>query len=155
LLPGGDVSLTFPTHADGTPKGLTLVTGERERKGPRLHVSQVGLRSEGAKLPWKAACGSPDGDHLWGSLVRGSTRPVPADCRPGLLSVTALEIGKDQLTVALAGSAFVTDTNAPATARWWSWATANPVLSVVMILLMTAIGRWFWKTASGNTQFPG
>lgn len=156
LLPGGDLSLAFPSHPDGTPKGLTLAPGERERTGLRLRTREIGIRSEGAQSPWKSACAAPSGDHLWSALVRRSTIPAGPDCSAEpLLAVTALGISKDRISVDLAGSAYVTDASAPVTARWWSWATANPLLGMVLLLLMGGIGRWFWKTVTGNEKFPG
>jgi hypothetical protein len=156
LLPGGDVSLAFPSHPDGTPKGLTLAPGQRERTGLRLRLREIGIGSEGARRPWKSACAAPAGDHLWSALVRRSTTPAGSDCSAEpLLAVTALGISKDRISVDLAGSAYVTDASAPVTARWWSWATANPLLGMVFLLLMGGIGRWFWKTVTGNEKFPG
>lgn len=153
ILPGGSLSLTFPTYADGTPKGLTVDLGTEERMGPRLWLRQAGIVADDTTRPRLAACAAPPGAQLWPVLLRTSAAIEARDCTADrMLAATALDIGKDTLTLSLAGSAYLVDADQPTTARWWQWIRDNPILGSLVGLAFTALVGAMWRGLGGRAR---
>lgn len=150
VVPGGSLSLTFPTYADGTPKGLSIDVGAQDRIGPRLWLGRAAIVADGTVRPRLSACAAPPGTQLWSALLRASAAVRPQDCAADhTLAATALEIGKDTLTLSLAGSAYLFDADQPTTARWWQWIRDNPILGSLVGLAFTTLVGAMWRGLGG------
>lgn len=140
---GGTLSIELPAFPDGTPSGVVTWLGavREQQEDTSLLVREVGIAREGVAASDKAAC-SADRRYAWNLFFRPTLFPVPGgnDCKAGHLTARDFSISRDSVAVSLSGYAWQLEGGMP-TASLWSWAKANPVLSLVINkLLPGAVG---------------
>ncbi|HVU31597.1 MAG TPA: hypothetical protein VHE36_14465 [Sphingomicrobium sp.] len=86
--------------------------------------------------------------------------PTGKDCKPGILTARNLQLTADTVGVSLAGKAWQMKDGMP-TSSLWSWASGNPVLSLVINkLLPAAVGlalglfTWSRRTSKDGEKAP-
>ena len=144
VVPDGEsLAVEFPDLPNDQPSGVVTWLGSvrEQQQDTVLPLREVSILPEDARTPDRSACAA-DRRYAFALLVRPVLFPFPTgkDCRPGILTARNLKISGDTVGVSLAGKAWEMKDGMP-TASLWSWASSNPVLSLVINkLLPGAVG---------------
>ncbi len=141
VVPAGEtLAVEFPDVPNDQPSGVVTWLGSvrEQHEDTVLPLREVAIVPEDARTPDSSACAA-DRRYALALFLRPVLFPFPtgADCRPGILTARNLKITGETVGVSLAGKAWEMKDGMP-TASLWSWASSNPVLSLVINKLLPA-----------------
>jgi hypothetical protein len=141
IVPAGDtLAVEFPDLPNGQRSGVVTWLGSvrEQQQDTVLGLREVAIIPEESDTPDSSACAAGH-RYAFALLVRPVLFPYPTgtDCKPGILTARNLKITGDSVGVSLAGKAWDMKDGKP-NASLWSWASSNPVLSLVINKLLPA-----------------
>lgn len=161
-VPAGEtLALEFPNTPNEQWSGIRSMLGSVRpgRQDSVLPLQEVEIVQEDTMKADKSACAA-DRLYAWAPFFRPVVFPLPTgeDCRGGGLTARNLKISDEAVSVSLAGRAWEMKDGMP-TASLWSWASANPVLSLLINKLLPgavglALGLVTWRRSSGGEEKP-
>jgi hypothetical protein len=159
-VPDGDtLAIEFPDLPNEQRSGVVTWLGSirEEQQDTVLSLREVSIVPEQERSPDRSACAA-DRRYASAPFFRPVLFPVPTgkDCRPGILTARNLKITGDAVGVSLAGRAWEMKDGMP-TVSLWSWASGNPVLSLVINKLLPgavglALGLFTWRRRSAPKE---
>jgi hypothetical protein len=154
---GGTLVVEFPDLPSDQPSGVATWLGSvrEKQKDTVLALREVAIVPEDARTPDSSACAA-DHRYAFALFFRPALFPFPtgSDCKPGILTARNLKITGETVGVSLAGKAWEMKGGMP-NASLWSWASSNPVLSLVINKLLPAavglaLGLFTWRRRSAS-----
>ena len=150
VLPGGSLKLTFPTYANGSASGMTILVGEEEDAGPRLWFDKAQIVAEGESHSPTSACAAPPAA-ISGRCFGASRRsfcPEIAPRRTPLPRAIWRSVPTVWRSSSSAGAIRVRRTRL--VARWVTSAKGNPLLGILMGVVGAGLVTWVWNTLIGK-----
>jgi hypothetical protein len=154
---GGTLVVEFPDLPSDQPSGVATWLGSvrEKQKDTVLPLREVAIVPEDARTPDSSACAA-DRRYAFALFFRPVLFPFPtgSDCKPGILTARNLKLTGETVGVSLAGKAWEMKGGMP-NASLWSWASSNPVLSLVINKLLPAavglaLGLFTWRRRSAS-----
>ena len=130
--------LTFPVEKPGS----TMHLGDADdlRGVPGLPLRYLGIGRSGSESYSEYACAAKPGDRFWEPR---SMRGTDCSIAP-TLRMTRFEISPDSISVALAGTAFVSTDGVWVTDDWFNIIEKNKPLAAFLALVFAALAKWVW-----------
>jgi hypothetical protein len=160
IVPDGDsLSVEYPEPSNDQPSGVATWLGSvREKEQDTiLPLREVAIVPEDARTPDSSACAAGQ-RYAFALFFRPVLFPYPTgkDCKPGILTARNLQLTADTVVVSLAGKAWEMKDGMPS-ASLWSWASGNPVLSLVINKLLPAavglaLGLFTWNRRASKDR---
>ncbi len=137
---GRTFAITFPVEKPGST--LHLGAADELHGVAGLPLRYLGIRRSGSQSYGAYACGARSDDRFW-----EPRRLRVADCTadPNLRAIK-FELASDAMSVALAGTAFVSADGVFETDDWFSIIEKNKPLAAFSALVFAALAKWVWGT---------
>lgn len=135
---GRTFAITFPVEKPGST--LHLGAADELHGVAGLPLRYLGIRRSGSESYSAYACGAKSDDRFWEPR---SLRVADCTADPHLRAIK-FELASDQMSVALAGTAFVSADGAFETDDWFNLLEKNKPLAAFSALVFAALAKWVW-----------